>query len=161
MNYTCFSQLEEGTYTSAEAETEQTFMEKVLSAVFSETEDVLLERINDKMQPQFICCNAAERSLSVSFTAQEWMLNPNGTLHGGMLSTAVDIVMSVFARFLLKKRTVVTVQLSMNFLRTIQKGESFTVTVTADHAGRRSVMMHATVFGQSGKPATTATAVLM
>ena len=90
------------------------------------------------------------------------MLTPNGTLHGGVLSTAVDIVMSVLSRYLSKRRTVVTAQLSMNFLRTIRRGDTFTVTVVADHVGRRSVVVHAWVnVSTSEKYAATATAVLM
>ena len=162
MNYDYFSQMENGSLAVSELETEQSFMQKVLSAVFSEKEDMLRERINDKMQPLFRNCNAEKRSLSVSFVAEEWMLNPNGTLHGGILSTAVDMVFSVLARFLAKKRAMVTVQLSMNFLRAIQKGETFTVHAVADHAGRRSVIVHATIYvGPSEKTAATATAVLM
>lgn len=128
MNYDYFSQLENGTLTASETETEQAFMENILSAVFSEQDDVLCERINDKMQPQFLVCSTEERSLSVSFTAEEWMLNPNGTLHGGILSTAVDMVFSILARILAKKRTMVTVQLSMNFLRAIPKGNPWQIT---------------------------------
>ena len=90
------------------------------------------------------------------------MLNPNGTLHGGVSSTAVDIVMSVLTRFLMKKRVAVTVQLNMNFLKAIHRGETFVVRVTADHAGRRCVMTHACVVTDgSDKPLITATGVLM
>ena len=100
--------------------------------------------------------------MSVSFTAQEWMLNPNGTLHGGMLSTAVDIAFTVLGRYLAKKRVIVTAQLSMNFLRAIQKNDTFTVHATADHVGRRSVVVQAYVtVNDTDKRAATASAVLM
>lgn len=162
MNYDYFSQLEDGSLSKAENETEQAFMEKVLSAVFSEKSEEMRNRVNDKLDPQFSACSAENRSLSVSFAVQEWMLNPNGTLHGGILSTAVDMGMSVLSRYLSRKRNMVTAQLSMNFLRVIRQTDIFTVHVVADHVGRRSVITHAWVtVSSSDKHAATATAVLM
>ena len=162
MNYEYFTQLEEGSLTKAENETEQAFMEKVLNAVFSEKSDALQNRVNDKLDPRFVGCSAEDRSLSISFGVQEWMLNPNGTLHGGMLTTAVDMGMSVLARYFARKRAMVTAQLSMNFLRAIRPEDIFTVHVVADHTGRRSTVVHAWVsVSSSEKYAATATAVLM
>lgn len=162
MNYDYFSRLEDGSLTKSETQSEQAFMEKTLAAVFSEKTEAMAGRINDMLAPRFSGCSAKTRSLSVSFDVQEWMLNPNGTLHGGVLSTAVDMVISVLSRFLAEKRLMVTAQLSMNFLRTIRSDDTFTVTVVADHVGRRSVIVHAWVnVSSSEKSAATATAVLM
>ena len=162
MNYEYFTQLEEGCLTRAENETEQAFMEKVLGAVFSEKSEQLCSRVNDMLDPQFVGCSVEEKSLSISFGVQEWMLNPNGTLHGGMLTTAVDMGMCVLARYFARKRIMVTAQLSMNFLRAIRPEDTFTVHVAADHTGRRSTVVHAWVsVSSSEKYAATATAVLM
>lgn len=162
MNYTYFSKLEDGSLRPGENQSEQSFMEQILSAVFSEKTEEMDGRVNDRLDPQFVACDLQSRSMSVAFQAQEWMLNPNGTLHGGMLSTCVDMAMSVLSRYLSKKRMMVTAQLSMNFLRSVQRNETFTVHVTADHVGRRSVIVHAHVSIEGvEKKACTATAVLM
>ena len=160
MNYNYFALLEDGSLLPADGETEQAFMERVLTGVFTEQGDGC--QINDRLAPEFAGCNAAEKSVDINFTVQDWMLNPNGTLHGGMLSTCVDMAMSVLSRYLSKKRLMVTAQLSMNFLRSVQRDEVFTVHVTADHVGRRSVIVHAHVsIDGCEKKACTATAVLM
>ena len=160
VNYDCFAQLEAGTLAPAEAETEQAFMERVLKAVFNEHGDSC--EIIDRLEPAFAGCNAAEKTVDIDFTVYDWMLNPNGTLHGGMMSTVVDIAFSLIARYYAKKRVTVTVQLSVNFLRIIKNGEKFTVHVQADHVGRRSIVAHASVTAESSpKPAATASAVLM
>lgn len=162
MNYDYFAQMEDGSLSKAQTETEQDFMERILSAVFSEKVNGHSHQFNDRLSPRLCACSAERRSLSVSFCAEEWMLNPNGTLHGGISSTAVDIVMSVLTRFLMKKRNTVTVQLNLNFLKVIHCGETFTVHVMADHAGHRCVMTHAYVTTEaSDKPIITATGVLM
>ena len=162
MNYNHFSDLEAGTLCQAEGETAQEFMERVLQAVIGEESDEMRGRINDKLAPRFYSCSAEKKSLSIAYVADEWMLNPNGTLHGGLLNTAIDVAMSVLARYLAKKRVTVTVQLSTNFLRPVQRGDTFIVEAVADHAGRRSIVQHASVTVEgSGKPAATATGVFM
>lgn len=163
MNYGYFSEMEAGTLIPAEGESEQAFMERVLRAVIEEpTEDTVVDRFNERMTPSFYSCSAEDRSVSVLFKTEEWMLNPNGTLHGGIASAAVDIVMSVLARYLAKKRVAVTVQLNVNFMKPIQRGQPFIVHVTADHSGRRCIVTHAHVTaGDSPKPLITATGVLM
>jgi len=162
MNYELFAEMEAGTLQKAEGESEQDFMERVLSAVISECPEDTCVRFNERLNPSFWGCDAQRRSLSVKFSTDEWMLNPNGTLHGGISAAAVDIVMSVLTRFLMKKRIAVTVQLNTNYLKAVQRGESFIVHVTADHAGRRCVTTHATVTKEhSDQPVLTATGVSM
>ena len=159
MNYDYFSLMESGKLAKGECETEQDFMTRILTDVFSAAD---AGRINDRLEPAFTSCCAENRTLSVSFVAKDWMLNPNNTLHGGILSTATDIVMCVLGRYLVQKRTIVTAQLSINFLCSVQKNDVFTVHATADHVGRRSIMMHAHITtSSSDKTVATATAVLM
>lgn len=159
MKYDYFSLMESGELAKSDLESEQDFMTRVLTDIFSCHES---DSVNDKLAPAFTACSAENRALTVSYIAQEWMLNPNGTLHGGILSTATDIAMCVLGRYLAKKRTIVTAQLSMNFLRTVQKGDTFNVHAVADHVGKRSIMMHAYITtDKSEKPVATATAVLM
>ena len=162
MNYDYFTQLEEGALVKAEAETEQAFMERVLSAVFTEKSEELEHRFNDMLNARVYSCSAEQKSLSVAFVAEEWMLNPNGTLHGGLSGATMDMVMSTLSRFLAKKRTVVTVQLKINYLRSVRAGETFVVHVVADHVGRRCITTHGYVTTEaSDKPVITATGVLM
>ena len=90
------------------------------------------------------------------------MLNPQDTLHGGIYSTAMDMTMSVMARYVRKSRGAATVQLSLNFIRPVNKGETFIVTATTDHSGRRSSVIRAELIAEStGKLAATASGVFM
>ena len=162
MNYEYFARMEAGELCPADEETDQAFMERVLTAVLTEPSEELKGSFNDMFHPQLCACSAADRSLTVTFPAEDWMRNPNGTLHGGVSAAAVDIVMSVMTRFFMKKRTTVTVQLNTNFLKVIPADGTFTVHAVADHAGRRCVMIRAVVTGEaSNKPAVTASGVLM
>lgn len=95
MNYDYFAQIEDDSLSKEENETEQDFMARVLSAVFSGEGNVNNHQFNDRVNPRFCACNAERRSLSVTFCVEDWMLNPNGIIHGGISSTAVDIAMGV------------------------------------------------------------------
>ena len=118
--------------------------------------------IGDMLDLRLVDCDLEKGEFTMQACTQEWMRNIAGTLHGGILTTAVDIGMSVLARYLAKKRVMVTAQLSMNFLRAIHPEDIFTVHVVADHTGRRSTVVHAWVsVSSSPKHAATATAVLM
>ena len=160
MNYDVFLRLQDGTLVPAEGETEQVFMERVLRSAY-ET-GAASERIYEAIKPSFFGCDSSEKTVSVLFRAEDWMLNPQDTLHGGILSTAMDMTMSVLARYVRKQRGAATVQLSINFIRPVNKGEEFLVTASTDHSGRRSTVIRAEVVVKStGKLAATASGVFM
>lgn len=162
MNYDVFLQLQEGTLVRSETETEQDFMERVLRAAYVRKDGVEAERIYEKLTPNFVSCDSRAQSVTVSFVAEEWMLNPQDTLHGGIYTTAMDMTMSVLSRYVRKIRGTATVQLSVNFIRPINKGETFIITATADHNGRRSSVIRAELIAEAtGKLAATASGVFM
>ena len=55
-------------------------------------------RVNDMLEPEFVSCSAEEQTLELRFPLNEWMLNPMGTMHGGIIATTVQtvIVLAVF-----------------------------------------------------------------
>lgn len=161
MNYDIFSRMEDGTLNQNPSETEQIFMERALRAVF-EHGDGVQTMVNEKLCPRFLQCSAQEKSLTAEFTVEDWMLNPAGNLHGGMLSTAVDITVGVLARYCKQTRKMVTVNLSVNYLSTVPAGSKFCVRAVADHVGRRMVFARADVYvTQSEKLAATASVTFM
>ena len=159
MNYDVFLKLENNTLIKSDEETEQRFMERIFRELFAVGKE---ERIYAMLRPRFRSCDAAQRSLAAAFTVEPWMLNPQDTLHGGVMSTALDMTMSVLARYCKKQRAVSTVQLSVNFLRPINDQETFIVIAEADHVGRRSVMIRAEIRTEiNNKLVATASGVFM
>ena len=162
MKFDVFLQLQNGELTKAEGESDQAFMERIFREAFSEEPDAMSNRIFNILCPRFAGCDAGAKSLSVAFTAADWMLNPQDTLHGGILSTALDMTMSTLGRCVKCVRGIATVQLSINFIRPIPAGAEFVVTAAADHVGRRSVAIRAEVHdAASGKLVATASGVFM
>lgn len=118
--------------------------------------------INDMLGAGFFSCDAQEKMLTLGFHVEDWMSNPNGTLHGGLLATASDMTMGMLARYYKQQRNCVTVQMSVNYLRSVAADADFYVCARAKKVGRRVLFMSADVIDrQSGKTAGEATAVFM
>ena len=96
MNYEVFDALNAGTLCRAEDETEQAFMERVYR-MLCEEEGAACGLIG-LMKPSFLSCSAENRSLTLDFAAEDWMLNSKQTLHGGMLASMLDNTMGLAAR---------------------------------------------------------------
>lgn len=68
----------------------------------------------------------------------EDLLNTYGTCHGGVLAALADMSMGVSLRTL--KVKVVTVELSVNYLRPVQPGQDLVATGRAVYRGRHLIM---------------------
>ena len=117
MNYEVFDALNAGTLCPAEDETEQAFMERVYR-MLCEEEGAACGLIG-LMKPLFLSCSAENRSLTLDFAAEDWMLNSKQTLHGGMLASMLDNTMGLAARFCCKTNRLSTVSLAVNYLRPV------------------------------------------
>lgn len=89
-----------------------------------------------------ICCRpllprAARRkkTLTLTFPLRSWMLNPKGMLHGGIMTTMLDMAMGMLARYERKANLVSTVSLSVDFLRPV-RADTATVSAHVRKAGR-------------------------
>ena len=159
MNYKVFDALNAGTLCRAEDETEQAFMERVYR-MLCEEEGAACGLIG-LMKPLFLSCSAENRSLTLDFAAEDWMLNSKQTLHGGMLASMLDNTMGLAARFVCKTNRLSTVSLAVNYLRPVLPGEHVTVTAQVDKAGRRMIFLSGCVYAEDGKKAATATGAFM
>lgn len=158
MNYGVF---EECGRAKGEQETDQAFMERIIKSSFALAGDTQ-KRINDKMDASVEKCSYEDKMLTLKFRVKDWMLNPDGTLHGGLLTTACDMTMGMLGRFYKESASCVTVQLNMAFFRSIDRGDEFTVEAHVEKLGRTLLFLSARVMDSvTGKPAGEAAAVFM
>lgn len=120
------------------------------------------ERINEKMKPEFLSCDAAEKKLSILFMPELWQANPSSYLHGGMIATAVDITAGLLVKFIAKSNEAVTVEMNCNYLRAIPIGQPYCATAQAVKTGKTLYFVNVLVeLLDQEKPAATATLVYM
>lgn len=166
MNYAAFEELENGTMARRGNEPEQAYMERVFregcrsDGFCGPDTPCSVHRINDMLAPEFVSCSAEEQSITLSLKVREWMLNPKGTLHGGIMSTMLDMTMGMLTRFIRKTNDVSTVSLSLDYLRPVHEG----VVMVSAHirkAGRSVVFVEADLTDERSRLCTSAIATFM
>ncbi len=80
------------------------------------------EKVGGVLGQRFESSAADEGEYVSSFAANDWMANPGGTLHGGMISAMFDHAMGVHAIKAAKKLPTPTTHLSITFCRPISIG---------------------------------------
>ncbi len=100
-----------------------------------------------RMDPRFISCNFEKGTLDMAYDAQEWELNPENILHGGMISTALDTSMGFLAHYYthLSAPTVVTVTMNVTFLKPVLAEDTFHIKCQLDSLGRTLATVKAEV----------------
>lgn len=147
MKYSIFNECQEN---RLPGETEQEHMERIIR-ICMEGDDGHSRSINDMLMPHLNACSRKEKTLTLEFWVEEWMLNPGRTLHGGIMSTCCDMTMGMLARYLTQSQKCVTVNLNMNFLRSAQASETVLVTARAEKQGRRVQFLSAQMTEKESK----------
>ncbi|MEG2203836.1 MAG: PaaI family thioesterase, partial [Oscillospiraceae bacterium] len=94
------------------------------------------ERINRLMAYELVECSWEERSLTLAFPVEWWMLNPFEGMHGGLICTAFDIAFGTLSLTLSGMKQCPTAQLDVSFLQAVGLGDRLLVRVKANHMGR-------------------------
>ena len=140
MDYNIFDHINTD-FRPAEGESAQAYMERLFTAACQN--DVGTRRVNDMLAPRFFACDAAAKSLTLEFPPQDWMLNSKSTLHGGVISTALDMTMGILSRYCKGVEDVSTVTLNVHFLRAGLEGRAFRVRAQAEKIGPRVIFQRA------------------
>lgn len=100
-----------------------------------------------RMDPRFVSCDFEKGTIDIAYDVQEWELNPESILHGGMTSTALDTTMGMLAHYYthLSAPTVVTVTMNVSFLKPIALDDTFHVKCQLDSVGRTLATVKAEV----------------
>lgn len=93
-------------------------------------------RINGMMGTTLVDCDYEKMTLTYAFEVNDWMLNPTGSLHGGLLATAFDIAFGSLSVVLSDLKRCPTISLNCNFTRPIMEGDTLIVTATCVSAGK-------------------------
>lgn len=87
--------------------------------------------------------DAGRKELVTAFTAAPWAENVNGTVHGGIITAAIDSTMGIFSRGMAYPRRGPTLNLNVNFLKPVRIGETMYTRVKLLRQGRNLMWMQA------------------
>lgn len=72
------------------------------------------------LAPRLIAVNHEEKSCTLSYHIADWMSNPIGIAHGGVLCAIADLSMGTLSKFYAKAATITpTVSIHLNYLRPV------------------------------------------
>ena len=100
-----------------------------------------------QMDPVFVTCDFVKGTIDMAYRAQEWELNPENIMHGGIISTALDTSMGFLAHYYthLSAPTVVTVTMNVTILKPLLAGDIFHIQCQQDSLGRTLATVKAEV----------------
>ncbi len=113
------------------------------------------------MQPELESCDEQAKSLTFSFETREWMSNPGGAVHGGVIAEAISISVNALACYYAGMKQNPCISLQLCYPRPGLIGERIYVRATAVHAGKNMAYVSAVAWqkGREDKPFATGTGV--
>lgn len=115
-------------------------------------------QVNKLCRPQFVQCDFESKTLCLRYTVQEWMKNPSGVMHGGIVATVFDLTMGLLARFCSGGSLSPTTNLQVAFLRPIPAGQTLIVNAECGLSGKTLCALTATAWLEGRPEKHTATA---
>ena len=101
------------------------------------------EHMYPRLKMEFHSWSYEERSITVRFPVQKWELNHMGSMHGGIIATAIDTVCGMTTRHFAGTILTPTVNICINYLLPALDGDAMLVTAKIDHLGKRLVSLSA------------------
>lgn len=98
--------------------------------------------INQMMAVAFAQCSAEGKFLELTHPIADWETNVFGTLHGGLIALLLDATMAIASRAYTGDQMTPTLDIHVNFLRPVPKGELVRTRATIVHVGRSVIQIN-------------------
>lgn len=102
--------------------------------------------INQLMDMKLHDYDIKQKRIRLSFPIHEWQLNPVKHMHGGLICTALDITMGCVAYVFSEALFTPTIQMSVNFVKSIKENDELIIEGICDHAGSRMAQVRAIAY---------------
>lgn len=127
-------------------ELEDTFREAVARSCGGEA-----QRLNQMLAPSFVSCGE-DGTVTLSFGISEWELNPRSELHGGAIAAMFDLALGIVTRCVSKHDSIATTDMSISYLRRVERDDSILITIKVQKNGRQMVRLYGEAHsGKTGK----------
>ena len=100
----------------------QTHMEKTIAHFVEKTLAEGGSGIIRLMEPSFVDCNITNKTLTMRYYVEDWELNPQGSMHGGLIATSFDNTFGLLTHYFAENNFITTVELATRYLKPIPKG---------------------------------------
>lgn len=136
-------------------------MTEVLTAFALRIPEESPNTFSGRMQPKLVACDEAAKSLVFSFETDNWMRNPGGAVHGGVIAEAISMTVNALAWYYAGRRHNPAISIQLSYPRPAIVGEKIFVRATAIHAGKNMAYVGALAWqaGRENTPFATGTGV--
>lgn len=113
--------------------------------------------LNGRLKGEFVSCDDRKQEIVIHYPLESWMVNGLGTLHGGMISAMMDLVMSMVVYAYSRKTIPPTVTMTTNYLRPVPMDGGLDICARVTSLGKRNATAYCeAVIPATGKLACTA-----
>lgn len=113
--------------------------------------------LNGRLKAELEACDDGRQELTLKFPLQEWQVNGLGTLHGGMINTMMDLVMSMAVYCWSRQTIPPTISMTANYLRPVPMEDYVYIKARVTSLGKRNATAYCeAIVPASGKVACTA-----
>ena len=108
--------------------------------------------INEKKQfvsllkPEFVKCNLINKELTIKFIVEEWELNPQNSLHGGITATIFDTTFGFLCKYFSNNNPITTISLTTNYLKPIWNGDIIKANTKIVSLGKNIINLTGEIF---------------
>lgn len=102
---------------------DQDGMERAFKLYFERLYADCAGTMNALLKPRVVCCDYANRRLTLAVPVERWMVNPNDQLHGGVTATVADMVMGLVSRYFSGGKLTPTIHMDVTYLSPAKLGE--------------------------------------
>ena len=119
--------------------TEEISSQENMTAWLSQVENPESSMVRDSvlslLQPRLVSCDFENCSAEFLFRVQDWQLNPEKGLHGGILVTGFDVSFGLLCHYFAKQHMVSTISINTTFLKPICPTDVIHYRVRITHLG--------------------------
>ncbi|MBM6830076.1 PaaI family thioesterase [Anaerotignum lactatifermentans] len=87
------------------------------------------------LQPKVISCDYENRTAEFAFAVQEWQLNPEKGLHGGIIVTGFDVSFGLLCHYYAKQHMISTISIDTTFLKPVMETDTIHYKVRINRMG--------------------------
>lgn len=110
--------------------------------------------LNGRLKGEFLSCDDDRQEILLRYPLEAWMVNGLGTLHGGMINTMMDLVMSMVIYAYSRETIPPTISMTTNYLRPVPMGDYVEICARVTSLGKRNATAYCEArIPQSGKVA--------
>lgn len=119
--------------------------------------ETMAATLNGRLKAELASCDDARQEITLKFPLQQWQVNGLGTLHGGMINTMMDLVMSMAVYCFSRQTIPPTISMTANYLRPVPMEEYVLIKANLTSLGKRNATAYCeAIIPSSGKVACTA-----